>query len=209
LVDVVWYRVGHIGGQALLKRKIGTSIEDFRNDYIDRHAPIAIPWCLSNRVTYYAQVSGKTWIPRFDYLYHSTAHNNMIQLTSPDQIHRPLRWTSPELEAKYKHLGINLEDWDAVAEMVFPPVVTIDDYYRPKVGKKYHLEVILPDEKRFLLDEALKHLQGVEPGAVDGERVELIVDGKAVVSVGEWQEVFDGIEAGKVGERRGEIGVFS
>jgi hypothetical protein len=37
-------------------------------------------------------------------------------------------------------------------------------------------------------------LQGVEPGAVDGDRVELIVDGRAVVSVGEWQEVFDGTE---------------
>jgi hypothetical protein len=79
--------------------------------------------------------------------------------------------------------------------MVFPAVVTLDDYYRPKIGKKYHLEVISPDEKRFLLDEALKHLQGVEPGAVDGDRVELIVDGRAVVSVvGEWQEVLDGTE---------------
>jgi hypothetical protein len=52
----------------------------------------------------------------------------------------------------------------------------------------------MPDEKRFLLDEALKHLQGVEPGAVDGDRVELIVDGKAVVSVGEWQGVFEDVE---------------
>ena len=78
--------------------------------------------------------------------------------------------------------------------MVFPAIVTIEDYYRPKVSKKYHLEVIMPDEKRFLLDEALKHLQGIEPGAVDGDRVELIVDGKAVVGVGEWQRVFDGVE---------------
>jgi hypothetical protein len=78
--------------------------------------------------------------------------------------------------------------------MVFPDVVTIDDYFRAKVGKTYYLEVIMPDEKRFLLDEALKHLQGVEPGAVDGDRVELIVDGKAVVSVGEWQGVFEDVE---------------
>jgi hypothetical protein len=46
-----------IGGQALLKRRTGTSTEDFRAHYIDRHAPIAIPWCLANGVTYYAQVS--------------------------------------------------------------------------------------------------------------------------------------------------------
>lgn len=125
----------------------------------------------------------------------------------PSQIHRPLRWTSKEFELKYTTLGINLKDWDAVAEMVFPAVVTIEDYYRPKVGKKYHLEVILPDEKRFLLDEALNHLRGVEPGAVDGDRVELIVDGKAVVGAVEWQEVFDGTEGrvGKDGKSPGDV----
>lgn len=57
------------------------------------------------------------------------------------------------------------------------------------------MAVILPDEKRFLLDEALKIFQSVEPGAVTGDRVELIVDGKAVVDFGEWQEVFDEYEA--------------
>jgi hypothetical protein len=80
--------------------------------------------------------------------------------------------------------------------MVFPPIVTIDDYYRAKTGKAYHLAVILPDERRFLLDEALEILQGVEPGAVVGDRVELIIDGKAVVDIGEWQGVFDGFESG-------------
>ena len=79
--------------------------------------------------------------------------------------------------------------------MVFPPIVTIDDYYRAKTGKAYHLAVILPDEKRFLLDEALKILKSVEPGAVTGDRVELIVGGKAVVDFGEWQEVFDDNDA--------------
>ena len=48
-----------IGGQALLKRRLGTSTEDFRAHYIDRHAPIAVPWCLANGVSYYAQVSEK------------------------------------------------------------------------------------------------------------------------------------------------------
>jgi hypothetical protein len=78
--------------------------------------------------------------------------------------------------------------------MVFPIVVTIDDYFRAKVGKKYYLQVVMPDEKRFLLDEALKHLQGVEPGAVDGDRVALIVDGRAVVDVGEWWGVWKEVE---------------
>jgi hypothetical protein len=45
-----------VGGQALLKRRAGSSLQEFRNHYINRHAPIAIPWCLANGVTYYAQV---------------------------------------------------------------------------------------------------------------------------------------------------------
>lgn len=86
--------------------------------------------------------------------------------------------------------------------MVFPPVVTIDDYYRAKVGKSYHLEVILPDERRFLLDEALKILQGVEPGGVVGDRVELIVDGKATVDIREWQDMLDSYNAaGELGQK--------
>lgn len=113
------------------------------------------------------------------------------------QIHPPLRWSTPEFERKYTAAGIDLAEWDAVGEMVFPLIVTLDDYYRVKVGKAYHVQVIAPDEKRFLLDEALKHLKGVEPGAVEGERVEFIVDGEAVVDVGEWGEVFERYMKGK------------
>lgn len=45
-----------IGGQALLKRRTGMSLEDFRRHYVARHGPIAVPWCLANGVSYYAQV---------------------------------------------------------------------------------------------------------------------------------------------------------
>lgn len=44
-----------IGGQALLKRRTGSSFREFREHYIGRHGPIAIPWCLANGVSYYAQ----------------------------------------------------------------------------------------------------------------------------------------------------------
>ena len=85
--------------------------------------------------------------------------------------------------------------------MVFPPIVTLDDYYRAKTDKAYHSAVILPDEKRFLLDDALKILQSVEPGAVTGDRVGLIVDGKAIVDVGEWQKVFDEYNTGSTEDK--------
>lgn len=85
---------------------------------------------------------------------------------------------------------------------MFPAIVTLDDYYREKVGKAYHLDVILPDERQFLLDEALKILQGVEPGGVVGDRVELIVDGKTTVDVSAWQEMFDSYSAaGEPGQK--------
>jgi len=43
--------------QNLLKCRAGTTIEDFRKHYIERHGKLAIPWFLANGVTYYAQVS--------------------------------------------------------------------------------------------------------------------------------------------------------
>ena len=78
-----------------------------------------------------------------------------------------------------------------MAEMVFPPVVTLHDYYHPRVGERYHLGIITPDERRFLLSPAMEHLQGIEPGAVVGDRVELVVDGKAKIDFKEWQKVYD------------------
>lgn len=100
------------------------------------------------------------------------------------------------MEQKFSALGINLEDFDAVGEMLFPPVVTIDDFYRPKVGKTYHVQVLLPDERRFLLDEALNHLQGVPSGSVTGEIVEFIVDGAPVVDLGNWSNYYHAIKRG-------------
>jgi len=75
--------------------------------------------------------------------------------------------------------------------MVFPPILNLDDYYRAKVGKSYHLEVINPDEERFLLSTAFEHMSGAEPGSMVGERVEFIVEGKAVVEYGEARKVWE------------------
>lgn len=75
--------------------------------------------------------------------------------------------------------------------MVFPPILTLDDYYAAKVGKRYHVEVICPDEHKFLLSTALEHLQGVEPGAVTGKRVEFIVNGRARVESAWWTDAWE------------------
>lgn len=112
-----------------------------------------MPWALANGVSYYAQVHG------------------------------PLRWTSPEIESKYKALGIDLEVYDAASEMAFPPSYTAE----AEVGKPYRSQVIVPDEKEFLFSAASEHIKFVEAGAVEGERIEFIRDGKALVEFDEWQ----------------------
>lgn len=49
---------------------------------------------------------------------------------------------------------------------------------------QYYREVILVDERRFLLSEALLHLKRLEPGAVmGGDKRVIIEDGKSLIHV--------------------------
>ena len=54
-----------VNNQILLKRHEGSTIEDFRKHYIERHGPLAIPWFLDSDVTYYAQVTQISTFPTF------------------------------------------------------------------------------------------------------------------------------------------------
>jgi hypothetical protein len=47
----------------------------------------------------------------------------------------------------------------------------------------YFLEVILADERRFLLSNALEHIHSLPSGTVVGDRKVIIEDGKATVGV--------------------------
>lgn len=96
------------------------------------------------------------------------------------------------MESKYTALGINLADYDAAAEMAFPP--SFGD--RDEVGRKYHNQVIIPDEKRFLVSEALEHIKFVEAEAVDGERIDFIRDGKPLVGLEEWRAEWERVRGG-------------
>jgi len=63
----------------------------------------------------------------------------------------------------------------------------------PKWKEDYYKEVILPDERRFLVSEALEHIYRVGPGSVKGERKVVIGEGKCLIDVGEevwkvWRE---------------------
>ncbi|OBT90526.1 hypothetical protein VE02_01056 [Pseudogymnoascus sp. 03VT05] len=104
-------------------------------------------------------------------------------------MHAPLSTSDPNLD---------ISAWDGVAGM--PPQEVLDAPSTPPKWKQdYYREVILVDEKRFLVSAALEHIFRVGPGTVEGERKVVIREGKAVVEVGEemwrvWREC----------ERRGE-----
>ncbi|OTA31877.1 hypothetical protein BTJ68_08416 [Hortaea werneckii EXF-2000] len=91
------------------------------------------------------------------------------------QIHSPLKWTTSN-----PNPSINLADWDAAAEMVFPPQFRLEEM----AEREYYENVIVPDERTFLLDEARRHLVVVAAGSVEGSRVEVIKDGDLVLGKG-------------------------
>ncbi|RMY83864.1 hypothetical protein D0861_07227 [Hortaea werneckii] len=88
------------------------------------------------------------------------------------QIHGPLKWTTCNPDP-----NIKLDDWDAAAEMVFPPGFQLEEM----AEREYYEKVVLPDEKKFLLDEARRHMVVVAAGSVEGSRVEVIKDGESVL----------------------------
>lgn len=153
-----------VGAQCLLARHPTFTPSAFRTYYSTHHAALVLPYFLDYGVRYYAQV-----------------HN--------------LRWSSAQAEAEGRELGVELGRWDAVAEAVFggkrAPVIghgdgSGDGDEGSAVAKRYYKTVILPDERVFLYDEALKHMRLLPAGSVVGERVEIIVDGEPVIEGWEW-----------------------
>ena len=98
-------------------------------------------------------------------------------------MHGPLSTDDPTLDTTA---------WDGAAGM--PPQKVLDAPSQlPKWKQDYYREVILPDERRFLVSEALDHIFRVAPGTVRGRRRVVIEEGKPLVEVGEevwrvWRE---------------------
>jgi hypothetical protein len=87
------------------------------------------------------------------------------------QIHNPVLTRGASVTE-----DLNLSDWDGAAELKFAEG-------KPEVsgaGMKYFQEVVLVDERRFLVSEALEHVRMVDPGTVTGDRKVIIEGGKLV-----------------------------
>ncbi|KAI7265047.1 hypothetical protein KC345_g8604 [Hortaea werneckii] len=115
--------------------------------------------------------------------YYQNHHANLVLpwckangVTYYAQIHGPLKWTTSA-----SNPTINLADWDAAAEMVFLPGFEFEEM----AEREYYEEMILPDERKFLLDEARRHMVVLAAGSVEGSRVEVIKDGVVVLGEGE------------------------
>jgi hypothetical protein len=75
--------------------------------------------------------------------------------------------------------------------MLFPPAFDIAEHLRNgTTGKSYFDNVVLPDERRFLLSNSMDHLQGLDANSVAGDRVVIIANDQPTVDWEEWQGVW-------------------
>ena len=81
-----------------------------------------------------------------------------------------------------------MSGWDGAAGIVRADA-DLPKNETPSWVSAYHREVVLVDERRFLVSEAQLHYKRVGPGLVSGERRVVIQDGRCVIAVGEevWQ----------------------
>lgn len=67
-----------------------------------------------------------------------------------------------------------------------------DDKIMAAFTDPYYINVILPDERRFLVSEAKEHLLSVASGTIEGDRRIIIENGKALIGCANemaiWQE---------------------
>lgn len=95
------------------------------------------------------------------------------------QVHNPILTTSNSPE------GLNISEWDGAAELRFKDLKPEG----PEGGNKYFQEMVLRDERRFLISEALEHYKMVDGGTVTGDRKVIVEDGKVVYGLGYLENV--------------------
>lgn len=119
---------------------------------------------------------------------HRASFSGLSSQANQPQIHNPRLSTNTSTSASASaeaEADLDSSAWDGAAEMVFPSATESSSSAGAAMSDPYYQHVILADERRFLVSEALMHLKVVPPGTVVGERRVVIRDGKAVVAEGE------------------------
>jgi len=168
--------------QGLLKRNPSMTQEEFSTHWFTKHAPLIVPFFLDLGVQHYEQVRSP--------LLSSQLRFSSVHLTRPKQMHGPLTATSPTFTTL-------VSTYDGAAGM--PSQSDLQNFPPPSLAKwklAYYREVILVDERHFLVSEAMQHIHRVPPMTVEGERNVVIHDGKCLINVPEsvW-EVWRSYEA--------------
>ena len=158
--------------QGLLKRNPTMTQKEFSNHWLTKHAPLVVPFFLHSGITHYEQVCNASPPD-------SLRHLTVVLL----QIHGPLSTSNPTLD---------VSAWDGAAAMPAQELLDMPAPM-PKWKDDYYKEIILSDERRFLVSEALEHILRVDPGTVTGEKKVIIENGKCLVEVKEeiwkvWRE---------------------
>ncbi|RDI85895.1 hypothetical protein Vi05172_g4149 [Venturia inaequalis] len=86
------------------------------------------------------------------------------------QIHDPILTTKISAE------DLNVSEWDGAAELKFKDPKPEG----PEGANRYFQDIVLADERKFLVSEALEHYKMVDGGTVTGDRKVIIEDGKVV-----------------------------
>jgi hypothetical protein len=94
------------------------------------------------------------------------------------QIHNPV--LLPDASTSPENQDLDISDWDGAAELKFADVKPERPHAEVEASTKYWKEVIVEDEKRFLVSPALDHVRRIAANTVDGERRVIIEDGKVV-----------------------------
>jgi len=89
---------------------------------------------------------------------------------------------------------LDITEWDGAAELVLKPSPGFEESAK---SKDYFRRVVAPDEKKFLIGEAQKHVKFVDGSIVEGDRVVLVENGKIAVDK-DGRPVVDIMEAMKV-----------
>ncbi len=83
---------------------------------------------------------------------------------------------------------LHIAEWDGAAEMTFERE---PDFKSTAKSDDYYQKVILPDERAFLISEALQNLRWVDPETMVGDKVVIIQDGRAMIDCEEDMKVWN------------------
>ncbi|KUJ07810.1 uncharacterized protein LY89DRAFT_600948 [Mollisia scopiformis] len=156
--------------QSLIARHPSLTQEEFCEYWYTKHAPLVVPMFLYSGTQHYEQA--------------------LLETDLSLQIHGPLTYTTPSASSD---LEIQLHHFSGAAAILRRQPSSDNPSPTPKWVQDYYTEVVVIDERKFLVSEAANHYVRVPPETVNGDKKVIIQDGKCLIEVGDevwkvWRE---------------------